>query len=395
MLEQLNQFLKSAIRRHTPENLFRTRTYFQHRLDVEKQRAERNGEKFTVVILGFKKLKTDLLPSLSRHETLEFIDDLATAAFRLIRQIDVAAWYDSDSVAIILCDTSFIGARKFLKRLNNEFLTIAAQKTYEDLFLLNKIDINMYTYPDNYQANNKSLYKPVSLSEFNIIEPVNLNGQLSKEFKNSSRKLLKRSIDVVLSYIGLLIFAPLMAVIAIMIKLTSSGPIIYRQKRVGYNGKIFELYKFRSMYVDADENVHRRHIADVMHNENQSYAEHAPSIKIIRDERVTPVGRFLRNTCLDELPQLVNVLKGDMSLVGPRPHPEYEVFNYDNWYKRRLTVKPGLTGLWQIQGKKRMFYSDAIRLDLSYIDRWSLGLDLKILCYTLPTALAGLGTDND
>ncbi len=395
MLEQLNQILKSAISRDTPKNLFRTRAYFQHRLDVEKQRAERNGEKFTVVTLGFKKLKTDLLPSLSRHDAIEFINELSITAFRLIRQIDVAAWYDNDSVAIILCDTSFIGARKFLKRLNNEFLKIAAQKTYEDLFLLNKIDINMYTYPDNQQANNRSLYKPFPLSEFDIIEPINLNGQLSKEFKKSSYQRLKRSIDIVLCYIGLLIFAPLMAVVAIVIKLTSPGPIIYRQKRVGYNGKIFELYKFRSMYLNADENVHRRHIADVMCNFNQSLADNAPSIKIMHDKRVTAIGRFLRNTCLDELPQLVNVLKGDMSLVGPRPHPEYEVFNYDNWYKRRLTVKPGLTGLWQIQGKKRMFYPDAIRLDLSYIDRWSLGLDLKILFYTLPTALAGFGIEKD
>ena len=105
MLEQLNQILKSAIRRYTPENLFRTRAYFQHRLDVEKQRAERNGEKFTVVTLNFKNLKTDLLPSLSRQDATDFIEELAAVAFRLVRQIDVAAWYDNDSVAIILCDT--------------------------------------------------------------------------------------------------------------------------------------------------------------------------------------------------------------------------------------------------------------------------------------------------
>ncbi|MBD3290021.1 exopolysaccharide biosynthesis protein [candidate division KSB1 bacterium] len=196
--------------------------------------------------------------------------------------------------------------------------------------------------------------------------------------------------DIFLAYTGLLLFAPLMGAIAIAIRFTSPGPVIYRQKRVGYNGKLFELYKFRSMYYNSDENVHRRHITEVMRNFNSICAEEAPAIKIIKDVRVTPLGRFLRNTCLDELPQLINVLKGDMSMVGPRPHPEYEVINYDRWYRRRLSVKPGLTGLWQIQGRKHMFYPDAIRLDLSYIDRWSLGLDFKILFYTLPTALAGL-----
>jgi lipopolysaccharide/colanic/teichoic acid biosynthesis glycosyltransferase len=223
-----------------------------------------------------------------------------------------------------------------------------------------------------------------------MLETINLNGQFSKNFQRQKHDFIKRSVDIMLSYIGILCLAPLMGLIAVLIKCTSAGSIIFRQKRIGYDGREFEVLKFRTMFADADEKIHEVYIKKLIEENSVQQHPESSSFKVPNDHRITPVGRFLRNTCLDELPQLINVFKGEMSLVGPRPHPIYEVSYYKEWFHRRLNVKPGLTGLWQIQGKKSMRYSDAIRLDLSYIDKRSLGLDLKILLFTLPTPLAGL-----
>jgi exopolysaccharide biosynthesis polyprenyl glycosylphosphotransferase len=195
---------------------------------------------------------------------------------------------------------------------------------------------------------------------------------------------IKDLIDRITAFIALVLLAIPLAVIALIIRVTSPGPIIFRQKRAGKHGKPFVMYKFRSMANDAE--MRRAELEPF----NQM---HGPVFKVESDPRITPLGRWLRRTSIDELPQLVNVLMGDMSLVGPRPLPLYEVEKFENTaQRRRLSVKPGLTCLWQISGRNQVRdFRDWVRLDLDYIDRWSLALDFKILLRTIPAVILGFG----
>lgn len=194
---------------------------------------------------------------------------------------------------------------------------------------------------------------------------------------------LKRVQDITASAVGMALLAPLIPVIAAAVKLSSRGPVLYSQERCGLNGRRFTLHKFRTMYEGAD-----LRLDEVAHlNEVEG-----PAFKARRDPRTTPVGRVLRRLSLDELPQLLNVLKGDMSLVGPRPPLPDEVERYERWQRRRLSMKPGLTGLWQVSGRAGLDdFNRWIALDLTYIDRWSLWLDLKILLKTIPAVLSTRG----
>jgi exopolysaccharide biosynthesis polyprenyl glycosylphosphotransferase len=196
--------------------------------------------------------------------------------------------------------------------------------------------------------------------------------------------LLKSVIDRVGAVAGLILFTVPMCVIALAIRLTSPGPAIFRQQRGGKNGKPFTMYKFRTMYIDAPD----RHAELAGHNEMSG-----PVFKIDKDPRITPLGRFLRRTSLDEFPQFLTGLKGEMSLVGPRPLPVYEVDNFENTaQRRRLSMKPGLTCLWQISGRNKISsFEEWVRLDLEYIDNWSLLLDFKIILLTIPVLLLGRG----
>ena len=195
---------------------------------------------------------------------------------------------------------------------------------------------------------------------------------------------IKDIIDRVGAFLALVLLALPMAVVALMIRITSRGPVIFRQQRAGKHGKPFTMYKFRSMSDDAEM---RRAELEPFNQMN------GPVFKVEDDPRITPFGRWLRRSSIDELPQLVNVLMGDMSLVGPRPLPIYEVEKFENTaQRRRLSVKPGLTCLWQISGRNQVKdFRDWVKLDLDYIDRWSLGLDFKILLRTIPAVLMGMG----
>ncbi|MFA6963746.1 MAG: sugar transferase [Patescibacteria group bacterium] len=197
-------------------------------------------------------------------------------------------------------------------------------------------------------------------------------------------RIFKRIIDLVLSSIGIVIASPIMLVVALMVKFTSKGPILYRQERVGLDAN-FMFYKFRSMKLedcvgeDYGGEAAEKKWEDLNKNSNEA---DGPVFKIKNDPRITSVGRFIRKTSLDELPQLFNVLKGDMSLVGPRPPLESEVKQYNDWQKQRLGVKPGMTGLWQVSGRSSISFDEWVRLDAYYIENWSIWLDLKIIVRT-------------
>jgi exopolysaccharide biosynthesis polyprenyl glycosylphosphotransferase len=194
--------------------------------------------------------------------------------------------------------------------------------------------------------------------------------------------MAKRALDATLSALALLVFLPVLAVVAVAIRLESPGPVFFRQKRSGLNGRIFEVLKFRTMCTDAE---HRK---EKLKAQNEMSG---PVFKIKRDPRITKVGRLLRKYSLDELPQLVNVLKGEMSLVGPRPLPTYEMENVERRHRRRLSVKPGLTCLWQVSGRNNIDFEDWMDLDMQYINNWSLRMDFMLMLKTFSAVLKGTG----
>ncbi len=215
--------------------------------------------------------------------------------------------------------------------------------------------------------------------------------QLFREPLSGTARVVKRGMDIMLAALALAALSPLWLFIAALIKLDSTGRVFYQQERVGMDGRIFLFLKFRTMQADSDDAVHRdyqrKYIAG--RAETNLGDEERPVYKLHTDPRVTRVGRVLRRLSLDELPQLLNVLRGDMSVVGPRPPITYEVEAYELWHRKRLDMKPGLTGLWQVSGRNRLSFDEMVRLDLFYIENWSLRLDLKIILRTLPVMLRG------
>jgi lipopolysaccharide/colanic/teichoic acid biosynthesis glycosyltransferase len=203
----------------------------------------------------------------------------------------------------------------------------------------------------------------------------------------------KRAFDVTLSLLALVLLSPVCALVAGLIKLDSAGPVFFRQTRLGLGGKPFTFYKFRTMQHNCDNNVHQNYVQALIRNEVTDNAGAAPDggYKLVKDSRITRVGTILRKTSLDEIPQLFNVLKGEMSLVGPRPPLPYEVEVYQDWHKKRLDVIPGITGLWQVQGRSRVSFDEMVRMDLDYAAQSSLWLDLKIIVLTIPAVLTGSG----
>lgn len=227
---------------------------------------------------------------------------------------------------------------------------------------------------------------------------------LQANAKRSFYFFCKRCLDVCLASVILLLVVPLFLLIAVMIKLDSRGPVFFTHERVGAKRKKtdrqtvwaitkFGMHKFRSMSANADSRVHEAYIRDFVAGRVQPTEENGGQFKLTNDPRVTRVGRMLRRTSLDELPQLFNVLKGQMSLVGPRPVPPYEVACYRNGENKRLAALPGITGLWQVNGRCRVSFEEMIRMDLEYIGNASLWLDLRILLLTIPAVLCGRGAE--
>lgn len=199
-----------------------------------------------------------------------------------------------------------------------------------------------------------------------------IENESSIEF--SLYEVIKRLIDVVCSFLGVLVLSPLFIIIAIIIKITSKGPVFFSQKRVGKDGKEFDMYKFRSMVINAEE------LKEKLAAQNEMSG---PMFKMKDDPRVTKVGKFIRKTSIDELPQLWNVLKGDMSLVGPRPSLPKEVAQFEDWMYRRLEVKPGLTCYWQVSGRNNIDFEDWMKLDIKYVDERSTWIDIKLIFKTV------------
>jgi exopolysaccharide biosynthesis polyprenyl glycosylphosphotransferase len=249
---------------------------------------------------------------------------------------------------------------------------------------MNVIHISFHVFPDDLDLENGG--RPADKSLYPDLRPLDTAAKTSQS--------IKRSIDIIGSLCALILLSPLLVAIAVVIKLTSKGPILFKQQRLGQYGVRFTFLKFRSMCFQNDAKIHRDYVKQLISgNEDvQQPKTHRGVYKMKNDPRVTPIGRFLRKTSLDELPQFFNVLKGEMSLVGPRPPIPYEVEAYEIWHRRRfLEVKPGITGLWQVEGRSKVKFDEMVRLDLKYAKTWSPWLDIKILLRTLTAVLRGDG----
>jgi exopolysaccharide biosynthesis polyprenyl glycosylphosphotransferase len=218
--------------------------------------------------------------------------------------------------------------------------------------------------------------------------------RLFREPLSDVDRFIKRASDLAIAVPTVILLSPLLLAVSLIVKLTSKGPVLFRQERVGMDGRIFLCYKFRTMFWGSDDAEHREAYRRNIAGDEAANAgrEETPVYGKVKDDpRVTPTGRWLRRSSLDELPQLFNVIKGDMSIVGPRPPIPYEVEEYDLRHRKRLDMKPGLTGLWQVSGRSRLPFEEMVRIDLYYIENWSLWLDLKIILLTLPAILRGDG----
>jgi len=250
---------------------------------------------------------------------------------------------------------------------------------------LNRIGISFHFFPDEWDQHKPG--RPIDI----VLYPELAATPKRRRFMLS----IKRLIDIVGSTLALFACLPLLWLIGLAIKATSKGPVLFSQTRVGQYGERFIVLKFRTMYVDIDRTVHKKFVTTLIKDtaENEPTENDGKTVyKLTNDKRITPVGRLLRKTSLDELPQFWNVLRGEMSLVGPRPAVRYEVSAYQTWHRRRvLEFKPGITGLWQVSGRSHVKFDDMVRLDLRYATSWSLALDLKILMLTPLAVLRGTG----
>lgn len=350
---------------------------FHAMLTLERRRAERSRKPFVLM----------LLDSHAVHKNgsgATVIERLTSVVSDATRETDIIGWYEESVIlAVIFTEINLEGKNPVTEVLYSKVVT--ALRDNLDHKLASNLVVTVHLFPESWDKD-----RPDRVAD------IKLYPDLSR--KGSNKRLptvVKRGIDIAGSGILLLVLSPVLAAIALAIKLTSKGPIIFEQERLGQFGKRFKCLKFRTMCTNNDPKIHRefvqRFITGKAKNEQKNEAQ--PFVyKITNDPRVTPIGGFLRKTSLDEFPQFWNVLRGEMSLVGPRPPVPYEFEMYDLWHRRRvLEVKPGVTGLWQVSGRSRTCFDDMVRLDLRYSQRWSLWLDLEILLATPFAVFTGDG----
>ena len=407
---------------------FESAEYFRNRFLIEKRRSERKSYDFAIIIINIE----TKAGGIHNHDSFEQSKEIVLAALKtILRDTDVISKYCPSKLAILLPDTNHAGAQHVIERIHHAVNEIDSQKL---LNIMSKTKLECYCYPaqaneleklmdDKLFSEKKSslalekTIMEIRSSHFPRINPVE-NSKKSRFQLNSNhaitlenpfcllnevffdvtknwQKLFKRYFDFIISLMAIVVLSPLFALISIFIKLTSRGPVFFKQGRIGYMGKIFTIYKFRTMYQSRNDQIHKQYVKNFIKNcthQNRNSNKDSQIYKITNDPRVTAIGKFLRRTSLDEIGQFFNVLKGDMSLVGPRPPIPYEVEMYDYWHKRRfLTTKPGITGLWQIYGRNTIEFNDMVRLDIAYAKNWSLSLDFKIILKTITAVFSMKG----
>ncbi len=346
---------------------------FHRMISLERRRTERSRNPFLLMLLDMGGQETNGNGESSLGKILEV---LASAT----RETDVVGWYKQDLVVAAMFTEIDLEEKKHIL---NTMLTRVSRALEDNLTFeqFNQLSISFHWFPEEW--GNGVPKRPSTALYPDLAQRGNGKSIPGK---------VKRLMDIVGSTLALLIFLPLFLIISAAIKLTSKGPVIFRQERLGQFGETFTCLKFRTMYVNNDLNIHKKFMTRLIHGQYEAKDEKsgATVYKMMDDPRITRVGRFLRRTSLDELPQFVNVLKGEMSLVGPRPPLAYEFQQYEIWHRRRvLEVKPGITGLWQVNGRSRVRFDDMVRLDLRYVRTCSVWLDIQILLQTPKAVFLG------
>ncbi len=343
---------------------------FRKDLEREKRRSDRSKAPLSLALFQ--------LDGVARH-TVSFLD----ALHRVTRETDVVGYVGNDLIALLCPDTDSSGIRAALRKIEASAEGLGAQTTAvvtHPAILFDEISAGKLTGDTTKPGDG-----PVEALR---LTPAFVSDRLER---NGQSYALKRIIDLVGAIAGIVLLSPLMLLAALAVAMTSHGPIIFKQTRLGQGGKPFTFYKFRSMFTGSDDGVHRAYVADLIDGkaDQRETGEAGQRLyKLRSDSRITPVGRFLRKTSIDELPQFYNVLKGEMSLVGPRPPVPYEAARYQAWHVRRLlSAKPGITGLWQVEGRSRVSFDEMVRMDLRYIRDCSLEMDLRILLKTVKVVL--------
>ncbi|MBN1352213.1 sugar transferase [candidate division KSB1 bacterium] len=409
---------------------FHDSDYLKQRMYLEKRRAERGRYYFSIISISWESHVASKRSNhrIDRHK--QQMRDLVAGLCRNIRETDVISIYDPDQVIILLPDTTFVHANQVFNRIKDSLILDKPKSNVRDLF--DSGNVRIVTYPSDCNGNTaeNSSQKTRRLSDIDIQEFIsrilshhpyqifktsslrksdaipNSSGDglilgrekkfhslLPDQFRCSLKLSIKRILDLCGAALGLAISSPLFIIIAFIIKISSKGPVFFKQHRIGYKGKKFTMLKFRSMREGSSEKPHKDYISKLLTGSLESQNKHkVTKYKEQIDQRITGIGKLLRKTSLDELPQLLNVLWGDMSLVGPRPHPVYEVELYQNWQFRRLLIKPGLTGYSKIKLRcTPEDYNEAMRYDLRYVEQWSFSQDIKILLLTIPSLFSANG----
>jgi lipopolysaccharide/colanic/teichoic acid biosynthesis glycosyltransferase len=364
-----SQFLaEQAARREQPPL---AESVFQSMLTLERRRAERSRKPFVLMLLD------------AMHEDGSAASLLSSAlkvVERNSRETDVVGWYKNGVIlGVIFTEVATDSKELVTETLRRKMLSGLEKEVGPEQST--NIAISFHVFPDQWDREQRDWTADQRLYP-------DLNHKTPRKRLTLT---IKRVMDFGASALILLTISPILAAIAVIIKLTSKGPVIFRQERLGQSGARFNCLKFRTMYANNDPKIHQEYIAQFIAGKEGAAGQQdngkKPVYKITNDPRVTPIGRLLRKTSLDELPQFWNVLRGEMSLVGPRPPVPYEFEIYDTWHRRRvLELKPGITGLWQVSGRSSTSFDDMVRLDLRYCRSWSLWLDIKILLAT-PTAI--------
>jgi exopolysaccharide biosynthesis polyprenyl glycosylphosphotransferase len=346
---------------------------FDAMLTFERRRAERSRKPFALMLINSHALHKN-------GDSTAFVERLTTIVSRATRETDIIGWYEEGvTLAVIFTEIDLEKKDSIAEALRSKVVKVLRDNF--DHSVASSLVVTVHLFPENWDKDHADR-----------VADMKLYPDLFQKRTKKLPTIVKRVIDALGSSVLLLTLSPVFAVIALAIKLTSKGPVIFKQERLGQFGKRFTCLKFRTMYTHTDPRIHREFVRTFIAGAMAQQNDQPVVYKITNDPRITPVGRFLRKASFDEFPQFWNVLRGEMSLVGPRPPLPYEFEVYDFWHRRRvLEVKPGVTGLWQVNGRSRTCFDDMVRLDLRYSQRWSLWLDLKILLATPKAVFTGDG----
>jgi lipopolysaccharide/colanic/teichoic acid biosynthesis glycosyltransferase len=367
----------AASPRHSTQQEILGAEDFRRTIALERKRSERSRKPFMLLLLDMGELSL-------AGDNPKAVEKVFAALALTTRETDITGWYAQECVIGVVFTEIAVEDNQLVPGaiVSRVTETLRGNLAAEDF---DQLSFSFHVFPEEWNQDNDDQMRS---------NPTLYPDLRKREDTRRSFRAMKRAMDIAGSLLALLLFSPIFLVVPVIIKLTSEGPVFFRQRRAGQYGKSFVFLKFRSMYVNNDAAAHKEYVQQLIAGKaGAQVGENGEGVyKMTKDPRITPVGAWLRKTSMDELPQFLNVLRGEMSLVGPRPPVPYEVEAYDIWHRRRLLeAKPGITGLWQVCGRSRVKFDDMVRLDLQYARTWSPWMDIKILARTPGAVVLGAG----